>query len=524
LRGHGTALLNSPFVKQFSQSPLAAQAIQAPEAQKLGVLDQFLQQYLKVSATQLRDEILGDALVLAYRPGPVDKPSEEQGMLLLRARDPKLLAGLVERINELQKASGDLKELEPREYAGRQYFERVEASGSKYYYLHGPVLAFAWQEPILKQVIELEQKAAEGESPLAKQFRLLGIQKPLAALYVNPRVFEPGLRRKAAAADKEQAAALQALLKYWKALDGLALSLNLEEDLELTAAVRARTEALPTAARRFLQTASTPSAVWERLPQQSLLVAAGRIDVTALAEMVSDFVPEEARRQLRAGLEQTLGTVFGEESMRQMISALGPDWGIAILRPSAEDPSWIPTVLAAVRVQKGGTDSPADLNVWNALQSLATLAVFHQNKGKPGTVRLRSVVREGAEVKYLESPELPPGVVPAVTLRDGYLLTATSVKALGQARQPAGGRGAAPAEIPLLRISLRDVSRYFQDRREALVAYSSRKDQINEAEAQARLDHLLAVLQFLDRVELSQRSGPGFAVLSLRIRLTQPLK
>src|SRR5438270_4114280 len=116
LRSYGTALANSPFVQQFQTSPLGATLRSAPETEKLTELDRFLQRYLDLTATQLRDDILGDALVLAYRPGPPGKPEEEEGLFLLRARDTKLLTRLVEQITVLQKESGDLQEVEERVY------------------------------------------------------------------------------------------------------------------------------------------------------------------------------------------------------------------------------------------------------------------------------------------------------------------------------------------------------------------------------------------------------------------------
>src|SRR5260370_34125644 len=124
LRGHGTALANSLFVKQVPTSPLGGKLLSAPETQKLTKLDNFLQRYLDLTATQLRDDILGDALVLAYRPGPPDKPEEEEGFVLLRARDAKLLARLVEQLNALQKESGDLQAVEERAYHGGTYYRR----------------------------------------------------------------------------------------------------------------------------------------------------------------------------------------------------------------------------------------------------------------------------------------------------------------------------------------------------------------------------------------------------------------
>src|SRR6516164_9826078 len=65
LRGHGQALLDSPFLKRFAP-PLSKMA-KADELAKLDFVDHWLQENLHVNAIQLRDEILGDALVFAYR-------------------------------------------------------------------------------------------------------------------------------------------------------------------------------------------------------------------------------------------------------------------------------------------------------------------------------------------------------------------------------------------------------------------------------------------------------------------------
>ena len=51
-----------------------------------------------------------------------------------------------------------------------------------------------------------------------------------------------------------------------------------------------------------------------------------------------------------------------------------------------------------------------------------------------------------------------------------------------------------------------------------------RKQRITLEEASKRIDHILTVLQFIDRVELTQRSDPGRAILTLRVRLAEPLR
>src|SRR5262245_37683941 len=69
LRGHSAALMQSPLVEHFRVSPQGVALANNPDVAKLREVEQFLQAHLGVDATRLRDDILGDAVVLAYRPG-----------------------------------------------------------------------------------------------------------------------------------------------------------------------------------------------------------------------------------------------------------------------------------------------------------------------------------------------------------------------------------------------------------------------------------------------------------------------
>src|SRR5204862_6616150 len=99
---------------------------------------------------------------------------------------------LVDRVNEAQKQAGDLKELQSRQHNGVKYFGRVERKESNYYYVRGSLLVFATREDLLRRVIDLDRQAApDGEAPAAREFRLLGMERRLASLWINPRAFEP---------------------------------------------------------------------------------------------------------------------------------------------------------------------------------------------------------------------------------------------------------------------------------------------------------------------------------------------
>ena len=165
----------------------------------------------------------------------------------MRARDAKLLADLIERLNTLQKGSGDLKELEEREHQGVKYVRRVEKKQESFYYLKGPVLAFSSQERTLRQAIELDEKASvEEEPPVARQLRLLGVERRLAALWLNPRAFQAELQAKALSGKPEERAVLTHFLTYWKALEGVAISLTLDKDVALSLSVRPQQQPLQT--------------------------------------------------------------------------------------------------------------------------------------------------------------------------------------------------------------------------------------------------------------------------------------
>jgi hypothetical protein len=103
LRGHSAALADSPFAEQFRASPAGQALEKAPELKALTAVDKELEKQLGVGWSGLREDILGDAFIFAFRPGPPGKQEMEQELVLIRARDEKKLADLVNRINESQK-------------------------------------------------------------------------------------------------------------------------------------------------------------------------------------------------------------------------------------------------------------------------------------------------------------------------------------------------------------------------------------------------------------------------------------
>jgi hypothetical protein len=495
---------------------------------RLARVERDLRQHLGLGWARLRDDVLGDAVVLAYRPGPPGKQEQEQGLLLLRARDARVLADLVDRLNQVQTRSGELTGVEEREHNGIRYYRRAERKGPTFYYLQGPVLAFSSQEEALRQVIDREQAApTSGEPVVAERLRQLGADRALLALWLNPRAFDAELAAKVARAERASAPVLKTFTTYWKALDGAALFANLGKDLSLSLAVRARTEQLPAPARRLLECASRPSDLWPAFPKEALLAVSGRLDLAALFELLGSFLPPKDRASLEGQLDRTVGAALGKDVVKEVLPALGPDWGLCLVAPRPEDRDWLPQGVLALRVAAGDPEVPVDQALLSALHSWAQfLVVVHNHQHPDRTMFLLTEPGGARPVRYLSSPRgLPPGLRPAFALYNGYLVLATSPAVLRRLI-PAGppSRPAPGGPVPLLRVSFKNWRSYLAARREEVVGAMAQKEQLPRTEASRRLDGLLNGLELLDRLELRQRSAPGQATWTLVLRAAQPFK
>jgi hypothetical protein len=515
IRTHSANLLNSPFAQQFRKSPFGKELAASAELRKLAKLERVLEQHLGINWRTLRDDVLGEAVVLAYRPGPPGKPGKDAGLALVRARRAATLASVIERFNKAQKKSGELEELTEREVKGVKYFRRVESKKTSYYYLRGPILAFSSQEEMLRQAILRERAASASAQPVvARKLRQMGFEKSAAALWLNPRAFDAAVKAQTGGGT---------FAATWKALQSIGLALDLKSTLSLSLAVRGKGDELPAPARRFLAEAGKPSALWGSFPENALFAVAGRFDVSALFELLGGFMPKDARRKMHKDLEGKLGAMLGRSVVKEVLPALGPDWGLCVSAPPPADKNWGPRVLFALRVGQGAdADDPIDQSVRTALRAAALWFVLTNNVQHPDTpVRLKTQTIDKVKINYLEGERtFPGGVQPAFALKGGYLLLASSPAEVRRFRPAAS----ASTDVPLLRVSFKGWRAYLKARREALASYLMERDKLTRPQARGRLDGIVQRLELVDRLELRRRSSPGQMTFTLTLQTAQPLK
>ncbi|MCI0461378.1 MAG: DUF3352 domain-containing protein [Gemmataceae bacterium] len=522
LRTQYDKLVRSPWIKAVRESPLGKTLLNAPEIAQFGKLEEALRKGLGVSWAQLRDDILGDAVVLAYRPGPPGKPEQEQGALMLWARNRELLARLVERLNEEQKRAGELKEIQSGTHRGLKYQRRVEKDGESFYHLDGPVLVFTAQEEMLLGI--LDQRAnpkAPAALPMVERLRRVGTDKALATLWVNPRAFDAELSEQAKALKGDEGHALKAFLSYWRGLDGVSVALTVDGDPEVVLAAHARLDGLPGPARRLFAEAGKVSDLWGRFPKDSIFTAAARVDVPALFEAIGEFLTPEARKAIADDLQNKLGLPLNHALTKQILPTLGPDCGLCVLPPEGKQDR--PQVLVALRVRPGSGPVPADRSLMQMLQLFAGLAVFEHNLKNKEPMHLKKETQEGVEVHYFSGKKFPPGVRPAFALKGGYLLLASSPEAVRRFAAEAGPLPDGPS-APLVRLSLQRLSRVLADRREPLLDFLMARTGLPREQAAERLEGFLSLLGLFDRVEVTQRTEGGRIDWVVRLQTFVPKK
>jgi len=521
LRGHSAQLLDSPFLRQFEKSPIAGLLKTDADWLKFTVGREKLEAVLGMNLQKLRDDILGDAVVFAVRPAPEGKPNGDRVLVLLRARDAQELAKVVTRLNELQKAGGELTAIEPREHKGQQYFERIGTKVAPVYALLGPLLIVASDEALLHEA--LDRRAAAVEPALSKRLReLLGPEQRLLSLWINPRAFDAAMAANAEQGGDEQKAALRHVLTYWKAIDGAALGVGLRDDVTLTFATQVRADRLSPAARRFLAEAAKPSDLRRRFPDNAILACAGRFDFSAYEEMLGEFLTPRTRQAMHDGLDRFLGATLDKDVVKEVLPCLGPDFGFCLTAPEKGSKSWLPNAIAALRVRPGDKPPAVDRALFHGLTALAQAAVIDHNGKHAQRMSLKTEYQDKVEVKYLiGGVGLPDGLQPAFALKDGYLVLASSPDAV---RRFTPTSQAFTGDVPFLRVSIVELRKYLQTHRAALVAALAERNKTKPAEIERHLDGLLPALELFDKLEITRRTTAGQTAVTLRLRTAQPLR
>lgn len=512
---------DSALAMRMARMPIARAKVDSPEFKKiLDARDQVLKEF-QLTPEQIRDDLLGDAIVFAYRQGPGEKPDQEQGLFLLWARDKALLARVVDRFNEMQKKSGELKELQASQHQGRAYTRRVKGNGNEYYFLRDNVLVFTSQEAALKSAIDrdLNQAAADKQAPFwSKMLTSVGVEKALAALLVNPRVFDEALAAQEKAAAGAEKAFLTEFRRHWQAFDGLAVYSDFAEHFELGLAFHVRTEALPKASRQLFAGMARPSALWKVIPDDPLFALSARTELATLAEVFAGFGDETALKEVRTAVQGNV-TPFLPEGAKidALLNGLGPDWGFWSSAPPTAEKAWVPDTILAVRVRDTAEGAAAETTVRNVVGWLLPLAQL----ASKGQLRVDTVKHDKLEIRTLSHQSMfPAGFRPSFATKDGFLVFAGSPETIKRFAGPGKDEPKDAGEAPILRVSSKGWRDYLSAHKAEVAEFIAKASGATAKDVLKPIDEAIENFKAFDRLEVVVKSKPNQASIAVRLTAT----
>jgi hypothetical protein len=192
LRGFSNKLMASGLVDRLKQSPPIDGWLASEDGERFRKSLADLAKLFNSELGRLRDEVLGDAVVLSLHPGRPEAPQDAGGLLLVKARDHALLEQLIAALNGLEKGNGTLQEIQERRRGSTTYVARVFLAQGRpadfYRIFEDGTLVWTNSERLITAVIDRRMsKSSPGLADRADFQRMRAVLPPsLLSAFVDP--------------------------------------------------------------------------------------------------------------------------------------------------------------------------------------------------------------------------------------------------------------------------------------------------------------------------------------------------
>jgi hypothetical protein len=404
LRGHA---------RQFFDSHLSEGLRQLPAVRAWFASDRFLgfqrarceiENVIGVSVAKIRDDLLGDAVVLTLRLPEGGRQEDARGMLLVRVRDRGLLDRLVQEMNAAQKKKGELRRLIERARGTSVYFCREFRNRPTEYYTTLEDNTFAWSnaEELVQGVIDRKAGDRPGlaDDSSFQRVRCRLPERSAVSLFVNPRFIASVLSWAAESSRGADPRFAAILGRHVDAMEYLGAAIEWRGGLILHTEAALDPKKLDPRLRDWAaRTSGNPLA--RSLPATALALATAHVDFSAVLDLVRDLTPVPERPRLDTGLLALKGILLGNDPEALLAYPhIGPGV-VAYVEPP--DPGGSrPIVPVVVAVQLGsdpGAEPAAAVPLDNALRTFLALRALDVKQGEPPRVETREI--EGQKVTTL---------------------------------------------------------------------------------------------------------------------------
>jgi hypothetical protein len=524
-------LRESPFAEWAPSTAIGQRILQSSEFRQLRDSAAMILHQLEIAPETLIDDVVGDAFAFAFSPPPPGgKPKEERAVILIRPRKMAALQGMLDRINELQTKSGELKSVTRKKHGGATYFERRKSeSASEFYCFRGDVFAFSSSEIDIQAVIDRDRAApaGAGKTPeLVERMRQLGVVDAAGVILINPRALDAEIKARIAAARPDEKRVLARFAEVWAALDAAAIYGSLDTGLEAGVSLRFRPERLPADFRKWLVGPTDGGNSVGLIPASAIVGVAGHVRAAELIDLVASIAPvEPGKPDVKESIAQAIGPVFGRDRLATVLHALGPNWAVWADPPANE--SFLPTIGAAIEIAGSGENrARAEKAMAQGIEfGFQLLRVAYNAKHtdqielkeeKDGEIVIRSLVNDKG---------FPAGFRPSFALVKGHLVIATSAEPIHRFTLPPPTPTLTKHERILARISGPAARSYLETHGARLAGFLVAIGVVaDEKSTRDTFAALAAALELIETVELVTRGNEYGLQLAVKIKPARPLK
>jgi hypothetical protein len=566
LRDHVRRIGASRLASDLRRLPAVKSWLESEKYRHLERSCAEIERTLGVKLADVRDQVLGDAVVLVVRLPRDDRldASQARGLLLLRARDPALLERLIAAVNRAQRGSDELERVGDRRRGETTYHVREFPDGSgrppEWYvsYADG-TFAFSNSEDLIRGVIDRKARESGGSDAaiprkrggghdeagpgLAASSRLLGVrrrlpERPLARLYLDPRAIERLLASAPRPAKPTDVRIRGMLERHLAAVEYAGAALVCRPDAIVVHAVETLDPSRVDGwLRRWAADTRASRPECRRVPRTALAVASAHVDGTALREAIYRIVPEADHQRLR-NLEAVLtGLMLGQDFSSRVLPKLGPgliayldgpsdstaETAGAAIPPPARG-GLFPLVVVIGLSRDGEPGVAISDAVENALRTLMALLALDEKRGQ-GRGAILSSDSAGVSVTTLSTP-IPFAY--AVDRTGGRLVLGSSASAVARYFESASDpkanarfrevQAASFAEYEtFVYVDLEALSRLAEMYRERLARNLAARQKRPAAEVGRDLEQVLALTGLFRSAFVASRIEPDASAIHRRL-------
>lgn len=288
-------------------------------------LERKLEQECGVSWNVLRDEIFGDDVLIASDLGSAGP--RQANLIVLRARDPKSLARLLETTSASARKHGKIVAESERKHAGVSYRARElrikERDADYLVEFENGLFAWSDSEAWIQQTIDAHSRvpaeAAPAQRTPRERVRADLPRTGLMSVYLDIDRCRKAFERRTTAPEPRALALAEWVLS---GLRVLGISIGIDQGV----VIRVCEYRDPVASHDDRKSESLElRSILHHLPANAVVVLAGRVDLAAVIDAAArlDLFSEKERRSLallQNGLE---GMLLGKDLKREILPAVG---------------------------------------------------------------------------------------------------------------------------------------------------------------------------------------------------------